>query len=214
MKWPCGIAIHGDNVYVSDTGVHALFQFKLGNDIQLVAKVGTRGYGIGQFRYPNSLAVSNNGDVYVADSGNNRIEILNSALQHIRTLTQELIPGPIDVKLTADTVYVLCRESPCVRVFSQAGEMLRSVVSLGEQMQVIDPRYFCIDSYENIIISDSGANGIKVFSKEGAHIHTIGREGEQAGEFNRPRGLALTNELNLVVVSLNTNDRLQIFACV
>ena len=108
---------------------------------------------------------------------------------------------------------MLCVESPCVRVFSQAGEMLRSVVSRGEQMQVNSPNYFCIDSYENIIISNSGANDVKVFSKEGAHIHTIGREGEQAGEFQCPMGLALTNELNLVVVSLNTNYGLQIFSC-
>ena len=214
MKRPCGIAIDGDNVYVSDTGVHAVFQFKLGNDIQLVAKVGTEGYGIGQFSYPYSLAVSNNGDVYVADWYNHRIEILNSSLQHIRTLTQERINRPADIKLTADTVYVLCWESPCVRVFSQAGEMIRSVVSRGQQMQVIDPNYFCMDSYENIIISDSRARDIKVFSREGAHIHTIGREGELAGEFIPPRGLALTNELNLVVVSSNINYRLQIFSCV
>ena len=213
MKWPWGIAIHGDNVYVSDTGASAVFQFILGNDIQLVAKVGTWGFGIGQFDNPYSLAVSNNGDVYVADCYNNRIEILNSSLQHIRTLTQERINRPADVKLTADTVYVLCAESPCVRVFSQAGEMLRSVVSMGEQMQVKWPNYFCIDSYENIIISDSGANDIKVFSKEGTHVHTIGREGQQAREFQCPSGLALTNSLNLVVVSNNTNYRLQIFSC-
>ena len=211
MTRPCGIAIDGDNVYVSDTRAHAVFQFKLGNDIQLVAKVGTLGTGIGQFSYPYSLAVSNNGDVYVADCYNHRIEILNSSLQHIRTLTQERINRPADIKLTADTVYVLCRESPCVRVFSQAGEMLRSVVSMGQQMQVNDPNYF---SYENIIISDGGTGDIKVFSREGAHIHTIGREGEQAGEFQFPRGLVLTNELNLVVVSINTNYGLQIFSCV
>ena len=213
MTCPWGIAIHGDKVYVSDKGADAVLQFKLGNDIQLVAKVGTLGSGIGQFDTPYSLAVSNYGDVYVADSSNHRIEILNSSLQHIRTLTEELIYRPADVKLTADTVYVLCKESPCVRVFSHAGEMLRSVVSMGDQMQVNRPIYFCIDSYENIIISDPGAHDIKVFSKEGAHIHTIGREGEQAGEFQFPSGLVLTNELYLVVVSLNINYGLQIFSC-
>ena len=72
-------------------------------------------------------------------------------------------------------------------------------------MQVNDPRYFCIDSNDNIIISDSGAHDIKVFSKGGAHIHTKGREGQQAGEFQCPSGLSLTNELNLVIVSDNTN---------
>ena len=209
MEGPSGIAIHGDNVYVSDTAAHAVFQFKLGNIIQPVARIGTEGSGIGQFYSPHSLSVSYNGDVYVADCNNHRIEILSSSLQHRRTLTQQPINRPRDVKLTADTVYVLCLEYPSVRVFSHAGEMLRSVVT--QEISAYSFYRFCLDKSENIIISDSFADNIEVFSKEGTHIHTLGG---QAGEIISPTGLAITNQLSLVVVSYNNpNYGLQIYSC-
>ena len=73
---------------------------------------GNRGSQIGEFDCPFSLTVSTNGDVYVADYNNDRVQILNSSLQHLRTLTEQLIESPNAIKLTADEVYVLCNDTP------------------------------------------------------------------------------------------------------
>ena len=151
MREPYGLAIHGDYLYVTDTELHTIFQFKMEPQFSLVTKQGNRGSQIGEFNSPNNLTVSTNGDVYVADYCNNRVQILNSSLQHLRTLTEQLIVFPRDIKLTADEVYVLCGDNPCVLVFSHAGERLRSIVSRGYQMQVTDPHFFCLDAAENII---------------------------------------------------------------
>ena len=72
MRVPHGIAIHRDNLYVTDYGVHAVFQFKIEVDMRLVAKLGSYGSGMGQFKSPLGLTVSTNGDVFVADYDNNR----------------------------------------------------------------------------------------------------------------------------------------------
>ena len=213
FRCPFGIAIHGDNLYVTDLEVHAIFQFKIETDFPLIAKQGTEGFQIGEFNVPTNLAVSTHGEVYVADCRNNRVQILNSSLQHLRSLTEQLIQLPRDIKLTADEVYVLCKDNPCVQVFSHAGERLRSLVSRGEQMQVSSPWFFCLDAERNIIISDNGTHQIKIFSKEGNHIRTIGEEGQQPGMFSYPNGLALTKDLSLVVVSHSDNFGIQIFSC-
>ena len=206
MREPHGLAIHGDYLYVTDTKLHAIFQFtmepqfktepqfKMEPQFSLVTKQGNRGFQIGEFNRPYNLAVSTNGDVYVADCGNDRVQILNSSLQHLRTLTEQLIESPRDIKLTADEVYVLCYDNPCVHV----GGRLRSLISRGNKMQVTDPLYFCLDVAGNILISD---NLIRIFSKEGNLINTIGMEG--------PTGLALTKQL--VVLPYNSNRTLQIF---
>ena len=103
MKCPFGIAIHTNNMYVSDVEAHAVFQFKIDSDIRLVAKLGTQGTGngefdrmfvwlhspSGEFNYPSNLAVSTNGDVYVADSRSCGIPILDSSLHYLRTLTEQ-----------------------------------------------------------------------------------------------------------------------------
>ena len=212
MRELWGIAIHGDNLYVTDTEVHSIFHFKIETDFPLVAKRGTKGQQVGRFNKPSNLAVSNNGDVYVTDDGNNRVQILNSSILHPRTLTPQRIESLRDIKLTADEVYVLCLDNPCVHVFSHAGERLRSLVSRGVQMQVTSSLFFCLDSAENIIISD-WSHRIKIFTKEGNLLTTIGERGHQAGMFIYPIGLAITKELNLVVVSENSNSVLQIFSC-
>ena len=213
FRRPRGITIHGDNLYVTDTRVHAIFQFKIETDFPLVAKQGTKGSQIGEFYYPSNLAVSTHGEVYVTDYNNNRVQILNSSLQHFRSLTEQPIIHPRDIKLTADEVYVLCEDNPCVQVFSHTGEKLRSLVSRGEQMQVSSPYFFCLDAERNIIFSDYVTHQIKIFSKQGNHIRTIGEEGQQPGMFSFPSGLALTKDLSLVVVSHSNNFRMQIFSC-
>ena len=212
MILPYGLVIHGDYLYVTDTVLHAIFQFKMEPQFSLVTKRGNKGSQIGEFNWPLNLTVSTNGDVYVADSENNRVQILNSSLQHLRNLTEQRIQSPHDIKLTADEVYVLCDNNPCLHVFSYAGERLRSLISRGDQMQVTYPRYFCLDAAENIIISDWSVNRIKIFSKEGNLINTLGEEGHQPGMLCCPAGLAITKELSLVVVSNNENFTLQIFS--
>ena len=67
MREPRGVAIHGDNLYVTDTDVHSIFHFKIATDFPLIAKRGSFGQQIGKFNSPRNLAVSNNGDVYVTD---------------------------------------------------------------------------------------------------------------------------------------------------
>ena len=108
---------------------------------------------------------------------------------------------------------MLCDNNPCILVFSHAGERPRSLISKGDQMQVANPYCFCLDAAENIIIGDWLAHRIQIFSKEGNLINTIGEEGQQPGRLYLPAGLALTKQLNLVVVSINDNFALKIFSC-
>ena len=211
MISPHGLAIHGDYLYVTDTELHAIFQFKMEPQFSLVTKRGNKGSQIGEFNWPRNLTVSTNGDVYVADYHNDRVQILNSSLQHLRSLTEQLIQHPRDIELTADEVYVLCNVNPCLHVFSHAGERLRSLLSRGDQMQVNYPLFFCLDAAENIIIND-WFHRIKIFSKEGNLINTLGEDGHQPGMSYYPTGLAITKELKLVVVSLSENFRFQIFS--
>ena len=199
MIAPHGIAIHRDNLYVTDTGAHAVFQFKIEADMRLVAKLGSRGSGMGQFDYPLGLSVSPNGDVFVADFGNNRIQILDDSLHFQRSITHQTMEHPPDIKLTPDEVYVLCPVSPCILVFSHAGEEIRSLVTRGGRgMQIGSASFFCLDKKQNLLISDYENNQVRIFSKEGTHLHTIGQPGQQAGMLYYPQGIVLTENLKLI----------------
>ena len=210
MQCPEGIAIHRNNVYVTDTRVNAVFQLVIDSDILLVNGLGALGTGNNEFNAPANLAVSPNGNVYVADTKNNRIQVLDPSLNFIQTLAEQLIEQPRDIKLTADSVYVLCSISPCISVFSYSGVKLRSLITLGYLKQVHVANYFCLDSQENIIISDHGTHSVTAFTKKGTLIHSIGG-GEEDDMFYNPRGIALIDGSRLVVLFSNSNYSLQIF---
>ena len=188
--------------------------FKMEQQIRHVATFG-RGEGSSdkQLHNPLGLTVSTDGDVFVADYDNDRIKILDPSLRFKRHVTHQSMKNPQDVKLTRDEMYVLCDDSPCVRVFSHAGEMTRSLVTRGDEMQVSDAYFFCLDAQQNLLISDYGAHNVKIFSKDGTCLHTVGQEGQGRGMLVHPMGVALTKDLNLVIVSNNKNFCLQIFSC-
>ena len=213
MREPHGIAIHRDNLYVTDDGVHAVFQFKIEVDMRLVAKLGSKGSGMGQFYSPRGLTVSTNGDVFVTDWNNHRIQILDDSLHFQREITHQTMEYPWDVKLTPDEVYVLCYVSPCILVFSHAGEKLRQLITRGIGMQIGDAHFFCLDRNQNLLFSNWWNNEVRIFSKEGTHLHTIGEHGHEVGMLFHPRGIVLTKNIKLIIVSKNYNYKLQIFSC-
>ena len=206
--------MHRDNIYVTDWYHHSVFHFKMKQQIRHVARFGiVSGSSDEQLDYPRGLTVSTDGDVFVADRNNNRIKILDESLRFKRHVTHQSMKLPLDVKLSRDEMFVLCESSPCVLVFSHAGEMTRSLVTSGYGMQVSDARFFCLDAEQNLLISDYSDGNVKIFSKDGILLHTIGQAGHGRGMFYRPTGIALTKSFNLVIVSNNKNFGLQIFSC-
>ena len=212
MHSPRGIALHRDNIYVTDTMSHAVFHFKMEQHIRHVATFGSgKGSSNKQLHFPHGLTVSTDGNVFVADHNNHRIKILDQSLRFKRHVTHQSMMYPQDVKLTRDEMYVLCSSSPCVLVLSHAGKTTRSLVTRGDGMQVYKAEFFCLDAEQNLLLSDLGAHDVKIFSKDGTHLHTVGQKGHGRGMLYRPTGIALTKDMSLVTMSYNENFGLQIF---
>ena len=213
MMHPYGIAICRDNVYVTDTVEHSVFHFKMEADFPLARMLGSKGSGIEQFNYPENLTVSTDGDVFVADRNNNRVQILDGYLHYQRHISHHSMTHPSDIKLTTDEVFVLCPTSPFIIVFSYTGDLIRSLITRGHSIGVrVSPSFLCLDADGNLLLSDEMDYQIKIFSKEGILLHTLGKYGQGAGRFHCPQGIALINNLKLVIVSRSSNCSLQIFS--
>ena len=194
---PSGIAIHGDNVYVS-CGDNIVSRFSL-TDMSLVRKMGGRGSKNGQFHRPKQLTTDSTGRVFIADFYNDRICIHDPDLNHLYNITHESMSLPYDVKISRDRLYVLCpHNNPCMLVLTLEGDKLHSLITRGERSY---PQFFCLDTHNNFVISSNRPHSIRVFSPEGNLLHTIGREGHQPGMFIDPQGVAITPNGRLVYVS-------------
>ena len=212
MYTPYGILVYQNNIYVTEWQHHAIFLFKL-PDLTMRNRIGKKGSGNEEFNSPRQLAISPNQLLYVADTKNNRLQILSANLAFQGSLKHQTMTRPVDVKFSNNEIFVLSSaNNPCIHVFSLSGENSRSLVTRGGVgMQVKESYFFCLDKQNSIVISDCSAHNIKVFSPEGDHVQTIGQEGQEAGMFIRPKGIAINNN-KLICLSRNPNFGLQIFS--
>ena len=211
LSSPYGIAIHGDSLYVSCEGDDTVSQFTL-IEMCHVRRIRGEGSSNGQFNYLRQLTTDLIGRVFIADRFNDRICIHDPDLNHLRNITHPAMSRPSDVEVSRDCLYVLCPGySLCMLVLTLEGDMLHSLITCGEGMDVLFPRFFCLDHFNNFVLSDFWSHSIRVFSPEGKLLHTIGRAGHKPGMFSNPKGVAITPNGRLVCVSQNRNYGLQIF---
>ena len=145
----------------------------------MIKKVGKRGSGREEFRYPRQLAISPEQHLYVADELNNRLQILTTHLEFTDKLQYQPMFNPVDVKFSSNEMFVLsCKGSKCIHVFTLSGKKIRSLVTIGDGMQVNGAWFFCLDGHNNILINECFGDNIKVFSQEGDLLHVIIRKAD------------------------------------
>ncbi|HDP70035.1 MAG TPA: 6-bladed beta-propeller [Actinobacteria bacterium] len=73
---PIALFYLNQKFYVTDVGDHTVKVFDLSGN--LLKKIGKGGNGIGEFSYPNGVAVDKDGKIYVSDSNNSRIQVFDA----------------------------------------------------------------------------------------------------------------------------------------
>ena len=196
LKKPFGITLTEDHILVTDTSLHSLLCFNK-KTLQLTDRVGGKGSKEGKLNSPYGVAVDTNGDVYIVDSGNNRVSIFSKQLQFLSCIGQGKLDYPQDVKLTAESVVVLDWSEKCVHFFSRNGDLLSSCVTRGSKRErmVYNPFFFCLDKDGNFIISDYEHSQIRIVSRSGELIHSIG------SKIKYPQGVAISETGTIYLVS-------------
>ena len=72
---PAGVAVGGDEVFVSDVADHQIKVYSMGG--RFLRSFGEPGLRPGQFSFVNGLAVGRDGNLYVADSNNRRVQVVD-----------------------------------------------------------------------------------------------------------------------------------------
>ena len=102
---------------------------------------------------------------------------MDTNLNHIHFITHQTMTCPIDIKECTNKLYVLRDvDTPCLYIFSQHGDKLRSLITsdFKGNAQVKRCYSFCLDKKQNVLMLDKRPENIKVFSQEGALLHVLG----------------------------------------
>ena len=190
MQYPCGVAIYGDRVLISQ-GNHSILYYQLNG--KFISRIGKQGKGKLEFDYPFGLTINElNGDIYICDRKNNRIQILNKDLSFKFQFGKVTLKTPLDVKLSREYIFVLDKSNPCLHLFSYNHILQKSVISRGGAMQVSYPCFFFIDQTNNVLISDSSSNSILIFNSQFQLFHKI--------PVSDPMGVTVNNQGRVIVV--------------
>jgi DNA-binding beta-propeller fold protein YncE len=195
-----GVAVSrdGSTLLVSHTnGSHAIHVFSVADGSRLRV-VGSRGNGPLQFFGPRQVWVASDDFVFVADSRNDRVQVLTPTLDFHAFVGVGQLDYPSGVCANDDVVVVSeVAAHRRVSVFNRGdGALLRRFGSRGSGDGQLDCPYgLCFMSGErHVAVADCGNYRVSVFSMDGDFVRHVG-----VGVLRGPRGVACSAFDELVV---------------
>ena len=169
-------------------------------------------YGPGagdNFDKPESAALDEDGNIYVADTGNDRIAVFDGNGSSLRTFgSKKTTPVPLGVAVSkSGRVYVTSLMQRQISILDTEGKLLKTVKFTKKEETplkiLINGNKLYITAIGQIMIADMDGNIEKRWGKEGRNL----------GDYRYPNGIAVGRVGKLkkaIVVSDSNNNRLQI----
>ncbi|MFN7915652.1 MAG: 6-bladed beta-propeller [Vicinamibacterales bacterium] len=171
LENPSGLALDRVNhrLYVADSGKHQVLVYS-SLDGAAQQTLGARGTDDAQFNFPTNLTVDRQGQLYVADTLNFRVQVFDPKGQFVRTFgTLGDGPGqmnrPKGVGVDSEGhVYVVDASFNNFQIFDDAGQLLLFVGSGGRNPgEFILPAGMSVDEQDRLYVADQGNSRVQVF---------------------------------------------------
>ena len=213
---PRGVALLSDNT-VLVAAEHCVKKFRM--DGTFIASVGSSGSVKLQFDRPCAVAADERGKkIYVCDTFNHRIQVLNFDLSYHSSFGskgtgRQQFNSPKGIAIDShQNVFVTDFYNQRVLVFNSEGRFQHQIKQCGAGMEELDyPVSVCIDQDDNVYVLEFNKCRVCIFSNKGDFIKSFGRKGNKAGEFDRPYGIAVDNS-GCIYISEDGSNRIHIFS--
>ncbi len=182
---------------------------------------GQYGSGNGQFggewNFSSGIDIDSSGYIYVADTGNHRIQKFSPDGTFITkwgtqgsSNGQLSFPSGIDID-SSGYIYVADTGNHRIQKFSPDGTFITKWGTQGSSNgQLNKPYGVAIDSEDNIYITEFDNHRVQKFDNAGNYILKWGTQGSSNGQLHSPQGIAVDSEDNIYTLEWN-NSRIQKF---
>jgi tripartite motif-containing protein 71 len=223
LDYPRGVAVDpsNGNVWVNDTRSGYIKAYTpSGSSVTFDTEFGGQGSAPGKFFYARGLFVGLTGLVYVPDSANARLQVLDQAGNE-----QPGFPVPCGTKVSnpaayngcdgvtvdsAGNIYAASINQGVIDVFNSLGKLVRKIGATAPGGRLGQPFDDAISN--NILyVTELKNNRVSEFDLSGHYLGSFGSIGSAAGQFIKPMGIAVDIAGNVYVNDYG-NDRIEVFA--
>jgi DNA-binding beta-propeller fold protein YncE len=174
--------------------------------LPVTAFEGGHGNGRGQFDSPQAIATDSAGNIFVADTGNGRIEKFSPNGTFITSIGQFEAPNGIAIDRAGNIFVAEIGSKHRVQKLGPDGTLIAAWAPA-----LYGPRRITIGPDNSMYVVDSGRNRIVKFSPNGQVVVTWGSEGSGNGQFRGLSSVAVDPTTNKVYVADSINQRIQVF---
>lgn len=200
MGLPYGICFIKNRVYVSQAILHSIQIYTL--DGVFMDQAGCEGSSKEEFKSPSGIASNANKNlIYVCDTNNHRVQLLNQHLSFVNIIGHGLLRKPIDVNINYYGGIVVLDKNvkSCIHIFSPSGQHLNDMISIESCHKLTNPLHFTIYSDYYYALSDYNSSAILMFNWEGHQItHAAGNI-----FLKEPKGIAWDGIRKVFIVATN-----------
>ena len=179
-------------LYYTDTVQDRLVKANLNGTI--ISSIGTLGDKPGQFNFPNGIKLSKNGEIFVCDSRNKRIQVFDRDLKLLRIIRANFhFPADLDFD-EAGNIYVVEIYNHRVQVLTPQGQHIRNIGQYGSGKGELHRPVSAAIHRDMVYVTDGVNKRISVFTTMGEFITTFGE-----GIVTRPECIAIDDNGHIFV---------------
>ncbi len=199
LRRPEAVAIAGDTIYVVDSKTNQVVMYDQSTG-KYLGRFGSKSSGIGRsaaLDEPQGIAV-HEGVVYVADTGNGRIQMFGVNGVFLSTLALSATPGssaekektyklgePADIALDMQgRIYVRDADDKSIKIYSPDGLYLRSLPKTGKPIALSVAE-------DGIYVADDASFSVLKYDFDANLAYSFGSKGDGKGQLKSLSGLAV-----------------------
>jgi DNA-binding beta-propeller fold protein YncE/transcriptional regulator with XRE-family HTH domain len=193
--------------------------WEIAPDGAVLHRWGRPGAGHGALSVPSGVAVDWRGRIYVADTGNARVQVFSHDGHFLYAIGLRMYAGdagidPYPFGLAIDAhgdLYVADALLDTIFKLSPRGRLLTRIGSSGSKPgRLRSPQAVAIDREGRIYVADTGNNRVQVFSPAGALLQVMTGSGRRGWRFDRPSGVAV-DQFGSVYLANTGGNRIEKF---
>lgn len=213
FNFPYCLALNrrGNLIVVSDSQNHRVQIITPSG--RLMKSFGGFGDEVGRLKHPLGVAVDSDDVIYVADSGNSRIQIFSCEGIPRGMIVSKEMACPWGVAISkAGHIVVTDYNNHRVCIFNKDGSSALQFGSRGDaDGSLNNPAGITVDDQGQYVVADRSNHRVQIFQADGTFATKFGGKGQGDGLMLFPAGVAVDKKGHLYVAD-TFNDRIQVFS--